>query len=158
MERTQTVQPTEAPNTALASKVRIALGLHRSWVPKPEFGETATRVSMWSQLELNAVFERVGGTVTSRKVQRTGSADTWTATEITVTVTLPGIGRVEAFTDWDEDHGGHGLPVMRAIAAEPVAELHRQAAADYAAAQGNQGAARNQLAEARIHGNEAAGA
>lgn len=39
-----------------------------------------------------------------------------------------------------------------------VAELHLQAAADYAAAQGRQGAARNQLAEARIHGNEAAGA
>ena len=40
----------------------------------------------------------------------------------------------------------------------PVAELHRQAAADYAGAQGQQGAARDQLAFARIPGNEAAGA
>lgn len=38
-----------------------------------------------------------------------------------------------------------------------VAELHRQAAADYAG-RSSGAEARNLLAEARIHGNEAAGA
>ncbi|WP_326768643.1 hypothetical protein OG978_32635 [Streptomyces sp. NBC_01591] len=37
-----------------------------------------------------------------------------------------------------------------------VAELQRQAAADYAAAPAREAEARNQLAEVRSHGNEAA--
>jgi NOL1/NOP2/fmu family ribosome biogenesis protein len=43
--------------------------------------------------------------------------------------------------------------------AERVAELHQQAAADYARAQdaATQAAARDQLALARAHGNESAG-
>ncbi|MDJ0460611.1 hypothetical protein [Streptomyces sp. H27-C3] len=41
-------------------------------------------------------------------------------------------------------------------AAERVAELHRQADADYCGAKGKEGEARTQLAEARAHGNEAA--
>lgn len=157
MEPTQ--HPDQQPSpTQLAAKVREALGFHYGWKPSPHLGETATHITMWTQRELNDVYERVGGTVTTRQVERSacdGDA-TWAAIEITLTVDLPDVGRVEIVTDWDEDTGGHDLPVMRAIEAEPVAELHRQAAADYAAAQGNQGAARNQLAEARIHGNEAA--
>lgn len=52
------------------------------------------------------------------------------------------------------------LPAQPTPAQAPatVTELHRQAAADYAGAQAQQGAARDQLAFARIHGNEAAGA
>ncbi|MFF7365640.1 hypothetical protein [Streptomyces sp. NPDC008125] len=42
--------------------------------------------------------------------------------------------------------------------AERVAELLREAAADYAAAQPARAAARDQLAFARAHGAEAAGA
>lgn len=45
---------------------------------------------------------------------------------------------------------------MEPTEAERVAELQRQAAADYAAAQARAAEARNQLAEARSHGNEAA--
>lgn len=98
----------------LSAKVRAALGL--PGYPSAEHeGETARRVGMWSQHELNAVYERVGGTVTTRTVQRTGSTTTWEATEITVTVDLPGIGRVEVFTDWDEESGGRDLPLMQAI-------------------------------------------
>ncbi len=99
----------------LSAKVRIALGLPGHGKPIREAGETAVRVCMWDQVELNAVYERVGGTVTTRTVQRTGSTTTWAATEITVTVDLPGIGTVEAFTDWDEETGGRDLPLMQAI-------------------------------------------
>lgn len=47
---------------------------------------------------------------------------------------------------------------QQAAEAERVAELQRQAAADYAAAQAAAQAAADQLAFARIHGNEAAAA
>lgn len=101
-----------------ARQVALALGLPAHWRPVPEHGETPTRVSVWSQLELNGLFERFGGTVTSRQVERTASdGSTSTETEITVTVDLPGIGTVEAFTDWDEDYtaigGDRNLPLMR---------------------------------------------
>lgn len=97
--------------------VRAALGLADYWRPRADLGETATRVSMWSQRELNAVYESVGGTVTTRQVRRStfGGESTWTATEITLTVHLPGTGSVKVFTDWDEETGGRDLPLMRAI-------------------------------------------
>jgi hypothetical protein len=111
-----------APERELAATVGRALGFRYGWKPRPEHGETATHISMWTQLELNDVYERVGGTVTTRQVQRSacGGDATWAATEITVTVDLPDIGRVEIFADWDEDTGGRDLPVMRAV---PDAEL-----------------------------------
>lgn len=99
---------------ALSAKVRTALGLP-GYPPAEGEGETARRVGMWDQQHLNDVFERVGGTVTTRAVQRAGSCSTWAATEITVTVNLPGIGTVEVFTDWDEESGGRDLPLMQAI-------------------------------------------
>ncbi|MGW9401458.1 hypothetical protein [Streptomyces sp. NPDC055642] len=100
----------------LADRVRTALGMPGRQMREDE-GETARRVSMWSQYELNAVYERVGGTVTTRPVQRTthGGDTTWQATEITVTVDLPDIGTVEIITDRDEDTGGHDLPLMQTI-------------------------------------------
>lgn len=105
----------------LSAKVRTALGLPGYPAAEGD-GETARRVGMWSQYELNALYERVGGTVTTRTVQRyaCGSRSTWAATEITVTVELPGVGTVEVFTDWYEEYGGRELPLMRAI---PDAEL-----------------------------------
>ncbi|MFE0353556.1 hypothetical protein ACFW2I_08690 [Streptomyces nigra] len=99
----------------LSAKVRKALGLPSHGQPIREAGETAVRVCMWDQVELNTVYERVGGTVTTRTVQRTGSCSTWAATEITVAVDLPGVGRVEVFTDWYEECGGRDLPLMQAI-------------------------------------------
>lgn len=99
---------------ALSAKVRASLGLP-GYPPAEGDGETARRVEMWDQHMLNAVYERVGGTVTTRAVQRTGSCTTWEATEITITVNLPGIGIVEVFTDWDEESGGRDLPLMQAI-------------------------------------------
>lgn len=106
-----------APAEALAAKVGKTLGFHQGWKPRDYLGETATYITMWTQRELNDVYERVGGTVTTRQVQRSACDGdvTWDAIEITLTVNLPGIGRVEIVTDWDEDTGGHDLPVIRAI-------------------------------------------
>lgn len=106
--------------TELAAKVRAALGMPGRRMRDDE-GETARHVSVWSQYELNDLFERVGGTVTTRTVQRStyGGETTWQATEVTVTVALPGIGNVEIFTDWDETSGGRDLPLMQAITPTP---------------------------------------
>ena len=105
----------------LARRVRDALGL-RHWKPNADHGETETRLILWSQLELNDLYERVGGTVTSRQVERIGSDGTvWAEEEIIVTVDVPGVGPVEAVTDWCEDLAKYGprdeLPLTRALAA-----------------------------------------
>lgn len=112
----------EQANRARAEAERVAavgqaFGFRRGWKPNAHLGETATHITAWTQHELNTVFERVGGTVTTRQVERTacdGDA-TWTATEITLTVEVPGIGPVTVSTDWDEESGGRSLPVMQAI-------------------------------------------
>ncbi|MHC3450785.1 hypothetical protein [Streptomyces prasinus] len=101
----------------LADRVRTALGLP-SYGIRTDEGETARRVGVWSQHELNSVYERVGGTVTTRTVQRSthGGESTWEATEIIVTVDLPGVGTVEIVTDWFEEYGGRDLPLMQVLA------------------------------------------
>lgn len=102
----------------LAAKVRTALGLAGFPAPVAEAGETERRVCVWSVRELQDVFARVGGTVTARSVERTVSdGTTFTAREVTVTVTLPGVGEVQVFTDWDPADEGYGfaLPVIRTL-------------------------------------------
>lgn len=100
------------------NKVRAALGLPNTWRPSTHADETATRFTMWSQLELNDLYEHVGGTLTARTVQRSSSdGTTWAATEITVTKTVPGVGPVSVSTDWYEEYGGRDLPLMRALPA-----------------------------------------
>ncbi|WP_103512912.1 hypothetical protein [Streptomyces sp. SM13] len=108
----------QAATDELAAKVRRALGWRGTHIHE---GETATTLSVWSQHELNAVYERVGGVVTTRNVQRAWSGGTFPAVEITVTVALPGIGTVQISTDWDEGSDGHDLPVMRSLAAVAAA-------------------------------------
>lgn len=100
-----------------AAKVGQTLGFRRNWKPNAYLGETTTHIAAWTQHELNTVFERVGGTVTTRQVERSacdGDA-IWTATEITLTVEVAGIGSVTVSTDWDEESGGRDLPLMQAI-------------------------------------------
>ena len=98
------------------AKVGQALGSRTGWKPNASLGETATSLTTWSQHELNTVYERVGGTVTTRTVERTCSTgSTWKATEITLTVQVDGVGPVTVSTDWDEESGGRDLPLMRAI-------------------------------------------
>jgi hypothetical protein len=116
----------EQANRARAEAERVAtvnkaLGFANRRAPQPFLGETATSLTMWSQHELNTVYERVGGTVTTRIVERTCSTgSTWKATEITLTVEVPNVGPVTVSTDWDEESGGRDLPLMQAI---PDAEL-----------------------------------
>jgi hypothetical protein len=122
-----------APEREVAAKVAKALGFHTGWKPAEHLGETATRIVMWSQVELNAVFERVGGTVTSQQVERsTSNGDsTWTATEITVTVTVPGVGPVEISTDLEDDpDSGYptDLPVVTLARYESAAAHYRELA------------------------------
>lgn len=124
-----TPPPTPKPEPApvfdenLIATVRTALGLTH-WRPNANHGETETRIVMWSQLELNDLYEQVGGTVTTRRVERTTSdGATWTDEEITVTVDVPGVGPVEATTDWCEDLAKYGardeLPLTRTLPALP---------------------------------------
>lgn len=103
----------EAERVATVNK---ALGFSDRSMPQPFLGETATSLTMWSQHELNTLYERVGGKVATRIVERTCSTgSTWQATEITLTVEVPGIGPVTVSTDWDEESGGRDLPLMQAI-------------------------------------------
>lgn len=119
---TQELYDIEQANRARAeaervAKVGAALGFTSRHVPRPFLGETATSLTMWSQDELNDVYERVGGTVTTRTVERSacGGESTWQATEITLTVEVSGIGPVTVSTDWYEEYGGRDLPLMQAI-------------------------------------------
>ncbi|WP_019059993.1 hypothetical protein [Streptomyces prunicolor] len=113
--------PPAVPDEQLLAKVRTALGFAGHWKPVPELGESLTRVSVWSQLELNSLYERLGGTVTIRPVQRTYcDSSVVVEEEITVTVLVDGVGPVEVFTDWYEGLAKFGsreqLPLMRAAA------------------------------------------
>ncbi|MFC9497700.1 hypothetical protein [Streptomyces sp. NPDC056982] len=105
-----------AAEREVAAKVGLALGWGQYWKPDTFVGETATHILMWSQHELNAVYERVGGTVTSRPVERIDDDVPWMATEITLTVDVPGVGSVQLVTGWADGIGGHDLPAMAQIA------------------------------------------
>lgn len=112
-----------AAATALAAEVRAALGLRDHRI-HTHLDETATRVTLWSARELNALFARVGGTVTARPTERPLSdGSTYTFTEVTVSVDLPGIGIVEAVTDWDPaaEPNAAQLPVLHALPAAAAA-------------------------------------
>jgi hypothetical protein len=121
------------PDPAVVAKVNAALGYPVDAQPRAYLGETATCLTVWSQVELNALFERVGGTVTTRQVERSTSdgSITWTATEITLTVQVPEVGPVEIVTDIDDDpeHGYRtDLPVV-AVARYEAASRHCRALA-----------------------------
>ncbi|MFE2047959.1 hypothetical protein ACFXAS_05590 [Streptomyces sp. NPDC059459] len=122
-----------APDAATVEKVRGALGYPAGWKPNRHLGETATYLTVWSQMELNDLFEQVGGTVTTRRVERSTSdgSSTWTATEIALTVQVPDVGAVEVVTDIEDDpeHGYRtDVPVV-AVARYRSASQHCQALA-----------------------------
>ena len=115
------------PDAGTVAKVHAALGMKRIGQPRAYIGETATYMLVWSQMELNALYERVGGTVTTQRVERStsdGSA-TWTATEITLTVQVPDVGPVEIVTDIEDDpqHGYRtDVPVVAVARYQAAAE------------------------------------
>lgn len=101
-------QALTAPDPAVVAKVNAALGFRANRKPNAHLGETATYLLVWSQMELDDIFRRVGGTVTIRQVERSASGGTpWTADEITLTVDVPDVGYVEVVTDIEDDpeHG-----------------------------------------------------
>lgn len=82
-----------------AARIRAALDLPAA-PPRPELGETATRICVWSFRELIELQGRFGGTTTARSVVRALSDDvTFAAVEVTLTVVLPVLGTVELVTD-----------------------------------------------------------
>ncbi|MEU0847704.1 hypothetical protein ABZ387_07015 [Streptomyces flaveolus] len=122
------------PDAATIGKVRATLGLSAGWKPRPHLGETATYLTVWSQVELNALFEQVGGTVTTRQVERSthGGESAWTATEITLTVGVPDVGPVEIVTDIEDDpeHGYRtDIPVVAVARYQDAADHLRELAA-----------------------------
>jgi hypothetical protein len=124
------------PDPAVVAKVNAALGYPADEQPRAHLGETATYLTVWSQRELNDLYLRVGGTVTLRQVERRTSdgSSTWTATEITLTVDVDGVGPVEVVTDIEDDpeHGYRtDLPVI-AVARYVAASRHCQALAEAA--------------------------
>lgn len=112
-----------APQRELAAKVGKALGLYSGWQPRRDLGETATDFSVWSQVELNTLFELVGGTVTTGRVERrTTGCDPWMATELRLTVDVPGVGPVQIWTELDDESEDYPLyptdpPVIHAARA-----------------------------------------
>lgn len=116
------------PDPAVVARVNAALGIRASWKPRPHLGETATHRVVWSQMELNEIFGRVGGTVSLRQVERSnrdGEAG-WAATEITLTVQVPDVGPVTVATDIEDDpeHGYRtDVPVV-AVARYEAAARH----------------------------------
>ena len=146
------------PDPAVVEMVRVVLGYSAGWRPDAHLGETATHLTVWSQMELNDLFERVGGTVTTRQVERStfGGESTWTGTEITLTVQVPGVGPVEVVTDIEDDpeHGYRtDIPVVAMARYQSAAE-HCRALAESAdfdgclAAQDEMAMCRCQLAKA----------
>lgn len=128
------------PDAATVAKVRAALGFRPGWKPSPHLGETATYLTAWSQMELDDLFERVGGTVTSRQVERSASdgSATWSATELILTVDVPDVGPVEVVTDIEDDpeHGYRtDVPVVALARYQSASKQCRElaAAGNYAA-------------------------
>jgi hypothetical protein len=100
--------------------IAAALGLPTTWTPDPADGETERRAALWSVTELNTAFQRLGGTVTLAEVTRTTNCGTtYDITEITLTITVPEVGEVQAVTDWNAETEPAAilLPVLRAVTA-----------------------------------------
>ncbi|MFE4658139.1 hypothetical protein ACFRFJ_15820 [Streptomyces hydrogenans] len=137
-ERTHSRPPAEQRRTDLVTRVRTALGVPDQAGPQKRLGETARQVRLWSVLELDAAYQRVGGLVTAAPLDAPpGRA--WLMVRLTAYV--PGVGPIRAFAPWEPavEHYGFALRAIRVatgpeIAATRVAELHREAAADYAEA------------------------
>lgn len=98
----------------IAADIRHALGLTRTVL---DDDETPARVSVYDIRTLDDVYTRVGGTVTVRPYSVKVGDEMLYAIEVTITTVLPGIGKVQAFTDWDTELEPHGwtLPVIRSI-------------------------------------------
>lgn len=111
----------DSARTLLGQRARRALGYTHGLTIRPEIGETALRVSIWSPRDLQDVYDHVGGgTVTARPVEQTlTDGTTYASIEIALTIQVPGLGVVTAFAEWNpaDELYAFALPVIRAASA-----------------------------------------
>ncbi|WP_369778853.1 hypothetical protein [Streptomyces sp. R33] len=110
----------DSARALLARRARRALGLPGTLDIHPEHGETPLRISLWSVRELQDAYTHVGGgAVTAQQVERAVDNISYTAIEITLTTRIPGLGTVQAFTEWTPASEAYALtlPVIQALGA-----------------------------------------
>ncbi|MEU8473737.1 hypothetical protein [Streptomyces hygroscopicus] len=103
---------TPGPDPRTAARARAAIGMPgapiREWL-----GETATRITVWSLRELDAIATRHPGRITRRQVTRTLSDGTaYETIEVTLAIRHDDfVNPIEVVTDWDEDLDTSGLSI-----------------------------------------------
>nr|WSX48873.1 hypothetical protein OG409_07885 [Streptomyces sp. NBC_00974] len=121
---TNRIRPTirrDSAHTLLGERARRALGLHVTKI-STHLGETALHVNVWSPRELQDIYDRRGGTITSRVIEETTSDGTVVPlTRVTLTVRIPSLGTITASTDWDhndpDEDAMRQVPVIRGLLA-----------------------------------------
>ncbi|NGO71834.1 hypothetical protein [Streptomyces boncukensis] len=91
---------------AYAPQICTFFGLAADTAPRPELGETRTRLVLRDLATLRAAHERAGGdgALTDRPALRTTTAGApYLTREATLHLDLDGVGPIEAVTDWAPD-------------------------------------------------------
>ncbi|MGW1938980.1 hypothetical protein [Streptomyces goshikiensis] len=111
----------DSARTLLGERARRALGLRWTRIDH-HLGETALHLSIWSPRELQAIYDRRGGTITGRTILETcGDGTVAELTRVTLTVRVPGLGTITAATDWDhndpDETDMRQVPIIRGLLA-----------------------------------------
>lgn len=119
---------TRTPDAATAARARTALDLPTASV-RPELGETATRIIVWSLRELDEIALRHPGRISRSQVTRTLSDGTaYETVQVTLAVRHDDfINPIEVVTDWDEGFDPAGLSVAAKLG--PCGVLYPRCAA-----------------------------
>ncbi|MFD7093372.1 hypothetical protein [Streptomyces xanthophaeus] len=111
----------DSARTLLGQRARTALGFRATDIAS-HLGETALHISVWSPRELQDIYDRRGGTITSRIVDEARSDGTFAElTRVTLTVRIPTLGTITAACDWDhndpDEDAMRQVPVIRGLLA-----------------------------------------
>ncbi|MFJ8798492.1 hypothetical protein [Streptomyces sp. NPDC102487] len=96
--------PEQAQGPGYAAAIGEALGIPDigRHAPRPELGETPTRLVVWDVLALRDMYFTAGGIVTLEQTERTGKDGiTQVVVEFTVTVEVAEVGPVQVVADWE---------------------------------------------------------
>ncbi|MET7944383.1 hypothetical protein [Streptomyces sp. NPDC005302] len=96
--------PEQAQTAGYARAIGEALGIPdiERHAPRPELGETPTRLAVWDVLGLRDIHATAGGELTFLQTERTGTDGiTRVVVELTLTVHVAEVGPIEAVTDWE---------------------------------------------------------
>ncbi|MEW2164383.1 hypothetical protein AB0912_15525 [Streptomyces sp. NPDC007084] len=96
--------PEQAQTPGYAAAIGEALGIPNisAHAPRPELGETPTRLVVWDVLGLRDIHATAGGAISLLQTERTGpDGITQVVIELTLTVDVEGVGPVEAVADWE---------------------------------------------------------